>query len=252
MNFTYQDIAGMIDHSLLHPLLSATELDEGLRLARRYEVASVCVPVYAVARAAELLRDSPVRVGAVVGFPHGHTHTEAKRYETFLACRAGAVEIDMVINLGKALAEDWKYVHEDIFAVCEEAHAHKGLVKVILETGCLPSDDLKIRLCELSVKAGADFVKTSTGFAFVKEADGSFRPRGATEADVALLRKHCPETVGVKAAGGIRDLDAVLRMRAAGASRIGATATAAILDECRRRLGEAGAASGSEAGSAGD
>lgn len=243
MSFRYEEIAGMIDHSLLHPLLSAGELEEGVRLARRYGVASVCVPGYAVARAAELLQGSPVQVGSVVGFPHGTGHTELKRYETFLACRHGADEIDMVANLAKVLAEDWKYVQEDIRAVCEEAHAHQAIVKVILETGCLPTDDLKVRLCELSVEAGADFVKTSTGFAFLAEAEGSFRSRGATEADVALLRKHCPQTVGVKAAGGIRDLDTLLRMRAAGASRIGATATAAILDECRRRCGQADAGS---------
>jgi deoxyribose-phosphate aldolase len=242
MKYTYEELAGMIDHSLLHPALTDVELEAGCRLAARYGVASVCIKPYAVRRAAELLRGTGVRVGAVVGFPHGSSATEVKRFETAVACRDGAVEIDMVINIGKALSGDWDYVEQDIRAVCDEAHRHGAKVKVILETDYLAaggaglsSDELKRKLCQISERAGADWVKTSTGFGFVKQPDGSYSYRGATEHDVALMRAACSPAVQVKAAGGVRDLDTLIRMRELGATRCGATATAAMLDEYRRR-----------------
>jgi deoxyribose-phosphate aldolase len=242
MKYTYQELAQMIDHSLLHPTLTDRELEEGCRLAARYGVASVCIKPYAVRRAAELLAGSGVRVGAVIGFPHGSSATDAKRQETALACADGAVEIDMVINVGKALSGDWDYVEGDIRSVVDEAHRRGAKVKVILENDYLTqggaglgADDLKRKLCVLATQAGADWVKTSTGFGFVKGADGRYGYAGATEHDLALMRASCPPHVQVKAAGGVRDLDGLVRVRDLGATRCGATATAAILDEYRRR-----------------
>jgi deoxyribose-phosphate aldolase len=238
----YQQLAKSIDHSLLHPTLTDQELDEGCRLAAAYGVASVCIKPYAVERAASLLEGSGVLVGAVIGFPHGSSCTEVKRYETELACRDGAVEIDMVINIGKALSGDWDYVEHDIQAVCDEAHRRGAKVKVILENDYLASggaglsgDDLKRRLCEICEQAGADWVKTSSGFGFVKQSHGNYNYRGATDHDLALMRASVSSHVQVKAAGGVRDLDGLIRVRELGASRCGATATAAMLDECRRR-----------------
>lgn len=232
----------MLDHSLLHPTLTDAELDEGCRLAARYGVASVCIKPYAVRRAAELLRGTGVRVGCVIGFPHGNSATEVKRYETEVACRDGAAEIDMVINIGKALSGDWDYVERDIRAVCDEAHRHGAKVKVIFENDYLAQggaglsgDDFKRKLCQVCEKAGADWVKTSTGYGFVKQPDGSYNYRGATEHDLALMRAACSPKVQIKAAGGVRDLDALIRVRDLGATRCGASATAAILDEYRRR-----------------
>lgn len=227
----------MIDHSLLHPTMTDSELEEGCRLAAKYQVASVCIKPYAVKRAAELLKGTGVLVGTVVGFPHGGNSTECKRLETELACRDGAVEIDMVVNVGKALSGDWDYVERDIKAVCEEAHRHGAKVKVIFENDYLEKagDEVKRKLCEIAERAGADWVKTSTGYGFVKQADGTYNYKGATEHDLALMRASCSPKVQVKAAGGVRDLDGLIRVRELGATRCGATATAAMLEEYRRR-----------------
>jgi deoxyribose-phosphate aldolase len=242
MKYTYAELAGMIDHSLLQPAMTDQELEDGCRLAAKYAVAAVCVKPCSVKRAAEILRGTGVLVGAVVGFPHGGHLTESKRYETELACRDGAVEIDMVLNLGKAVGGDWAYVEQDIRAVCDEAHRRGAKVKVILETDFLvnggaglSADDLKRKLCQLCESAGADWVKTSTGYGFVKQPDGGYNYKGATEHDLALMRAAVSPRVQVKAAGGVRDLDALIRVRDLGASRCGASATAAILDEYRRR-----------------
>ncbi|MCP5525270.1 MAG: deoxyribose-phosphate aldolase [Verrucomicrobiales bacterium] len=235
MKYTYEELAGMIDHSLLHPTLTDAQLEEGCRLAAHYRVASVCIKPYAVRRAAEWLAGSGVRVGTVVGFPHGSSTTEVKCQETATACADGATEIDMVINLGKALSGDWDYVEGEVRAVGVEAHARGAIVKVIFENDLLPDDAIKVRLCELCARADADFVKTSTGYGFVKQADGTYSYRGATEADLRLMRASCPPAVQVKAAGGVRDLDGLIRVRDLGGTRCGATATAAMLDEYRRR-----------------
>lgn len=242
MKYTYEQLAKMVDHSLLHPTMTDQELEDGCWLAAKYGVASVCIKPYAVKRAAELLEGSGVLVGAVIGFPHGNSTTESKRYETELACCDGAAEIDMVINIGKALSGDWDYVERDIKAVCDEAHQHSAKVKVIFENDFLTqggaglsSDDFKRKLCQISERAGADWVKTSTGYGFVKQADGSYNYKGATEHDLALMRASCSPKVQVKAAGGVRDLDGLIKVRDLGATRCGATATAAMLDEYRRR-----------------
>jgi deoxyribose-phosphate aldolase len=242
MKYTYEQLAEMIDHSLLHPTLTDQELEDGCRLAVQYQTASVCIKPYAAKRAADLLRGSGVRVGAVIGFPHGDSKTESKRYETQLACQDGAVEIDMVINIGKALSGDWDYVERDIQAVCDEAHLRGAKVKVIFENDYLAkggaglsSDELKQKLCQLCDRTGADWVKTSTGYGFVKQPDGNYNYRGATEHDLALMRAGVSAKVQVKAAGGVRDLDGLIKVRDLGATRCGATATAAMLDEYRRR-----------------
>jgi deoxyribose-phosphate aldolase len=242
MKYSYEELAGMIDHSLLQPTLTDQELEDGCRLAARYRVASVCIKPYFVRRAAELLKGTPVKVGAVIGFPHGNSTTESKRYETELACKDGAVEIDMVINIGKALGGDWDYVESDIRAVCDEAHRRGAKVKVIFENDYLTqggaglsSDDFKRKLSQLSEKAGADWIKTSTGYGFVKGPDGKYSYQGATEADLRLMRASVSDRVQVKAAGGVRDLDGLIRVRELGASRCGASATAAILDSYRAR-----------------
>jgi deoxyribose-phosphate aldolase len=236
MRYSYDELAKMIDHSLLHPTMTDRELAAGCRLAKKYKVASVCIKPYAVKAAARLLRGSGVAVGAVVGFPHGGSTTESKRYETELACRDGATEIDMVINVGKALSGDWAYVERDIRAVVREARKRGAIVKVIFENDFLEGDAIKRRLCRISERAGAAFVKTSTGYGFVKRPDGSYSYQGATEHDLVLMRKHVSKKVQVKAAGGVRDLDALIHVRDLGTTRCGATATAAMLDEYKRRL----------------
>ena len=242
MKYTYEQLAKMIDYSLLHPTLTDTELEDGCKVAANYAVASVCVKPYAVRRAAELLRGTDVLVGCVIGFPHGNSVTEAKRYETELACKDGAVEVDMVINIGKALSGDWNYVERDIKAVCDEAHAHGAKTKVIFENDYLgqggaglSNSDFKRKLCQISERAGADWVKTSTGYGFVKGTDGKYSYRGATAEDLRLMRATCSPKVQVKAAGGVRDLDSLILARDLGATRLGTTATAAMLDEYRKR-----------------
>ena len=242
MKYTYEELAKMIDHSLLHPTMTDQDLDDGCKVAAKYGVASVCIKPYAVKHATELLRGTGVFVGAVIGFPHGNAATESKRFETKLACQDGAVEIDMVINLGKALGGDWDYVERDVKAVCDEAHQHGAKVKVIFENDYLTkggaglsSDDFKVKLCQLCERAGADWVKTSSGYGFVKQADGSYNYKGATEHDLALMRASVSAKVQVKAAGGVRDLDGLIKVRDLGGSRCGATATAVMMDEYRRR-----------------
>jgi deoxyribose-phosphate aldolase len=228
MDYTYLEVAKMIDHSLLNPVLTDRELEAGCALAREYDVASACVKPYYLRQSAELLKGSSVAPSTVIGFPHGGHHTSSKVAEAEQALADGGIELDMVVNIGKVLSEEWDYVRRDIEAVIEVTHRGGGLVKVIFEN-CYLQDSHKITLCEICADAGADFVKTSTGY-------GS---GGATLADLKLMRKFSPPSVRVKAAGGIRTLDALLEVRAIGVTRSGATRTAEMLTECRRRL-EAG------------
>lgn len=226
MDYTYRDIAKMIDHSLLNPVLTDEELERGCRIAREYDVASVCIKPYYLKRCAEILRGSDVRASTTIGFPHGGHTTAIKVAEAKQALDDGGIELDMVVNIGKVLSEDWAYVRDDIRAVVEATHERGGIVKVIFEN-CYLQDAHKIRLCEICAEVGADFVKTSTGF-------GS---SGANIEDLKLMRKHSPPHVQVKAAGGIRTLDALLEVRAIGVTRVGATRTVEILEECKKRLG---------------
>jgi len=242
MNYSYNELAKMIDHSLLHPTMTDRELEQGCRDALLYHVASVCVKPYFVRRAVELLKGTDIIVGAVVGFPHGGNTTEVKRYETEVACHEGAKEIDMVINIGKAISGDWAFVEADVKAVCVEAHKHGAKVKVIFENDFLEAggagltgDDLKRKLCQICERAGADWVKTSTGYGFVKGPDGKYSYKGATEADLKLMRANVSEKVQVKAAGGVRDLDGLIKVKELGCTRCGASATIAMLEDYKRR-----------------
>lgn len=237
MKYRYEELAKMIDHALLHPTMTDAEMDAGCKMAIEYGVASVCVKPYYVQRAAKLLAGSDVLVCTVIGFPHGSNHTEIKRAEARQALGDGALEIDMVLNIGKAMSGDWDYVMNDIQAVCQETHEAGGKVKVILETDYLArggaglnADSLKRKLCQICDIAGADWVKTSTGFGFVKQPDGGFGTQGATEHDLKLMREVCSKRVQVKASGGVRDLAALVRVRDLGASRCGTSSTKAILD----------------------
>ena len=225
MDYTYEQIAKMIDHSLLNPALSEEELEAGCRLAAEYDVASVCILPYYLARCAQILQGSTVNPGTTIGFPHGGHTTATKRAEAQQAVADGAAELDMVVNISKVLSGDWGYVRADIGAVVDVAHQVGRKVKVIFEN-CYLEDAHKIRLCEVCGELGADWVKTSTGYG----------TGGATVEDIRLMRAHSPAHVEVKAAGGIRDLDALLEIRALGVTRVGASRTRDILDECRRRL----------------
>lgn len=233
---TLKELAKMIDHSILHPTMTDTDLKRECEVARRYNVASVCVKPYAVKTAKMLLRGSDVRTGCVIGFPHGNSSTEIKVLEARQACAEGAAEIDMVINIGKALSGDWDYVEDEIRAVTDECHKNDAIVKVIFETDYITREEDKIRLCEICTNAGADFVKTSTGYGFVKKPNGDYNYNGATIEDVKLMRMHSGSQVQVKCAGGVRTLDDLLAMREAGATRAGATATEAIMEEAKRRI----------------
>ena len=224
------DVLSLIDHAVLHPTQTANDVRQACELCDRLQVASICVKPSHVPLAAELLGDSKVAVGTVIGFPHGGTSTATKVAETAEACDAGASEVDMVVNLGYVFANDWDAVLRDIRSVVEAATARQAITKVIFETGLLTSDDQKIKLCELSEQAGAAFVKTSTGFGFVKNADGQLQGTGATEHDVALMRKHTSTAVQVKASGGIRSYADAMRLVELGATRLGTSSTAAIAE----------------------
>jgi len=232
------EIAKMIDHSILHPTLTDDDLKRECEVAKKYNVASVCVKPYAVKLAVEILKGSEVAVGTVIGFPAGNSSIAVKVFETETACRDGAVEIDMVINIGKALQEDWKYLEEEIKAVVDTSHRFGAITKVIFETDYLTRDEHKIRLCEICSGAGAEYVKTSTGFGFVKGSDDKYSYAGATAHDLALMRKYSAPEVKVKAAGGVRTLADLLKYKELGISRCGATATAAMLDEAKKLFGE--------------
>jgi deoxyribose-phosphate aldolase len=225
MEWTYDAIAKRIDHSLLGPTLTDSDLDDGCRLAARYQVASVCIKPYAVARAAEILRGSGVFVGTTIGFPHGGHATAVKVFEAERAIADGATELDMVINIGRALEGRWDEVQADIAAVTKTAHDGGAIVKVIFEN-CFLNDAQKVRLCQICGEVGADYVKTSTGYG----------TGGATHGDLILMRKNAPAHVKLKAAGGVRDLDAAIAVAKLGCDRIGASKTAEILDELSARL----------------
>ncbi len=232
-----KDLAKMIDHSILHPTYTDEDLVIQCAVAKKYDVASVCVKPFHVKLAVAELKDTDVKVGCVIGFPHGNSSVAVKVFEAEQACKEGAEEIDMVINIGKALAGDWDYVEEEISAITAKCHKRKAIVKVIFETDYITRTEDKIHLCEICTSVGADFVKTSTGFGFVKLPNGDYNYKGATVADVELMRKHSGPKVQVKCAGGVRTLDDLLKMKAAGATRSGATATEAMLTEAAKRFG---------------
>ncbi|MBN2137462.1 MAG: deoxyribose-phosphate aldolase [Sedimentisphaerales bacterium] len=227
MDYKYEDIAKMIDHSLLNPTLTVEQLEAGCRLALEYDAASVCIMPFYLKRCAEILAGSTVKASTTIGFPHGGHATSIKVTEAEQAAADGGEELDMVINISRALSNDWDYVRRDIAAVIEAAHSHGRKVKVIFEN-CYLDNPRKIRLCKICGELKADWVKTSTGYG----------PGGATLDDLRLMRQYSPAGVQVKAAGGVRDLDSLLEVRAVGVTRVGASRTKNILDECRRRLEE--------------
>ncbi len=221
---TAKEIAKMIDHSLLRPELTESDVRQGCRLAKEYSTASVCVKPCDVEIAKEELEGSDVLVTTVIGFPHGSSKTSVKVQEAIEAINDGAVELDMVLNIGRLLSKQFDYVEKDIKAVVDAAHQRGVIVKVILEN-CYLSDELKEIACKICEDAGADFVKTSTGFG----------TGGATLEDLELMRRTCSEKVRVKAAGGVRTLNDALSVRSKGTVRFGATATKVIMDEAKRR-----------------
>ena len=222
------DLVRLVDFALLHPTLTESELTAGCEKAKALGVASVCIKPYAVKLAAKLLAGSPVAVGTVIGFPHGSHATSIKAAEARQACLDGATELDMVINVGKALGADWDYVRNDIKAVLDVGREFGAVVKVIFENDYIKSDDVKIKLCQICTELGVDFVKTSTGFGFVKQADGNFNTKGATLPDLELMRKHSGSDVQVKAAGGVRDYETARAMYELGVRRFGTSSPEAL------------------------
>jgi deoxyribose-phosphate aldolase len=225
VDYTFRDIAKMIDHSLLTPTLTADELEQGIQIALTYDVASVCILPYYLRRCSQLLKGSNVRTSTTIGFPHGGHTTAIKVAEGKQALDDGGEELDFVVNISQVLSNNWDYVRADIKAVIDLTHNCNQKVKVIFEN-CYLNDAQKIQLCEICGELNADWVKTSTGYG----------TGGATMQDVKLMRKHSPPHVQVKAAGGVRDLDMLLAFRALGVSRMGCSRTAEILEECKRRV----------------
>ena len=231
------EIAKMIDHSLLHPALTDEELKQGCEEAVLYHVASACVKPCDVKQTARYLEGSDVAVCGVVGFPHGNSTIEIKALEAEQILRDGAVEVDMVVNIGKVLSEDWDYIEREIQTISGIVKKHRAMLKVIFENDLLPEDHFKIRLCEICSKYQVDFVKTSTGYNYVKGPDGKYSYQGATEHDLRLMRQFSDPQVQVKAAGGVGNLDAILKVKDLGVTRVGTKGTRKIIEDARRRFG---------------
>jgi deoxyribose-phosphate aldolase len=233
-DLTLRTLAKMIDHSLLHPTMNDAEILSGCEIARRYDVATVCVKPYAVTLCREALAGSDVKVCSVIGFPHGNSTTGIKVAETEQAIRDGASEIDMVINIGKALGGDWNYVRADIEAVNQTCLRNGAILKVIFETDYLQDEHIQ-QLCRICSALKTAFVKTSSGYGFVKQPNGDYNYQGATEHVLTLMRQYSAPEVQIKAAGGVRTLDQLLKVRQLGVTRCGATATESMLEEAKKR-----------------
>ncbi|KAJ0420578.1 deoxyribose-phosphate aldolase [Aspergillus carlsbadensis] len=233
---TLPQLAKMIDHSLLHPTMTDEAILAGLRIACENHVATACIKPYSIPLAKHELAGSDVRICPVIGFPHGNSTTDIKVAEAGAAAAeiGSGAEIDMVVNVGKVLGGDWAYVEEDIRRVNEAVKAHGVALKVIFENDYLAPEHIA-RLCEICTEVRVAFVKTSTGYGFVKQGDGSYNYKGATVRDLKLMREKSGRDVQIKAAGGVRTLDDLLHVMSLGVTRIGATATVAILEEARKR-----------------
>jgi deoxyribose-phosphate aldolase len=229
-----KSLAKMIDHSLLHPTLTDQAIASGCELARQYEVATACVKPYSIELARSILDGSGVGVCAVIAFPHGNSTTAIKVREAQAAVSAGASEIDMVVNIGKVLGGDWDYVSDEIKAIQAAVVAAGAILKVIFEIDYLQDEHI-IRLCEICSQHAVAFVKTSTGYGFVKQPNGFYAYAGATDHALSLMRTYAAPGVQIKAAGGVRTLDDLLRVRALGVTRIGATASREILEDAKAR-----------------
>jgi len=226
-----QEIASMIDHSLLQPTMTENDLIAGFETSLKWSVASVCVKPYAVALCQKYLMESPVKVCTVIGFPHGSNSTSIKKIESLQAIADGATELDMVVNIGKVLSNDWEYVKIEIAEINEICVQGNAILKVIFENDYLPNDGYKIMLTKVCREIGVAFIKTSTGYGYNKLPDGNFATKGATLLDCALMVEHAGSNMQVKAAGGVRTLKDLLAFREIGVTRIGATATESILQE---------------------
>lgn len=233
-NINLHILAKMIDHSLLHPTMTDRDILDGCALAKKYDVATVCVKPYAVSMSREALAGSKVGVCSVIGFPHGNSRTDIKVAETVQAIKDGSTEIDMVINIGKALGGQWDYVYDEIKAINDACIDHHAILKVIFETDYLKDKHI-IKLCKICSEHKVAFIKTSSGYGFVKQPNGFYSYAGATDHNLSLMRAHSAPGVQIKAAGGVRTLDDLLRVRALGVARIGATATETILEDAKRR-----------------
>jgi len=231
-----KELAKMIDHSILHPTMTDEDLKRECEVAKKYDVASVCVKPYAVKLAVELLKNSEVLVGCVIGFPAGNSAIEVKVFEAETACNDGAVEIDMVINIGKALQGDWNYIEKEIGAVTKKCHENGAIVKVIFETDFVTKETDIVKLCQICTKVDADYVKTSSGYGFVKQLNGDYNYKGATIPVLELMKKSVGPKVKIKAAGGVRNLDQLLAVQAVGCARCGATATSTIIEDAKTRF----------------
>lgn len=233
---TVKEIAKMIDHSILHPTFTDIDLEKNCEIAKKYDVATVCVKPYHVWLASGILRGSDIAVCAVIGFPHGNSTVDIKKAEALQVIKDGATEVDMVVNIGKVLQNDWNYVDEELSTINDVCVQNGAILKVIFETDFVTGDNDKIKLCELCNKNKIAFVKTSTGYGFVKGKNGHYNYSGATEHDLKLMRKHCNLDVQVKASGGLRNLDQILKVKELGATRVGVTATEIIIEEAIKRF----------------
>lgn len=230
------EIAKMIDHSILHPTFTDNDLKMHCEIAQKYEVATVCVKPYHTRMAAELLMESSVAVCSVIGFPQGNSTIAIKKAETLQVIQDGAKEVDMVVNIGKVIQNDWNYINTELGEINSICLENDAILKVIFETDFIKEDSLKIKLCQLCSDHKVGFVKTSTGYGFVKGDDGKYSYQGATDHDLILMRKYSDDTVQIKAAGGIRDLAGLLRVKDLGVTRVGATATSAIMEAAKERF----------------
>lgn len=231
------EFSKLIDHSILQPTYTDDDLKKECSIAVQYHTATVCVKPYHTAMAARFVKGSDVGVCAVIGFPAGNNPVESKVFETEYVCREGATEVDMVVNIGKVLQEDWAYIDAELKAIHDTCMKHGAILKVIFETDYVTKAEHKIKLCALCSKHKIEFVKTSTGYGFVKGSDGKYAYRGATLDDIELFKKHCDSSVKIKAAGGIRTLNEFIKFKDAGVARIGASATISILEEAKKRFG---------------
>lgn len=235
MENSLEHIAKMIDHSMLHPRLTDDTLQSGCELAKDLNLAAVTIKPYAVRMAKQILTGSLVKVGSVVGFPHGNSQIDVKVKEAERACEDGADEVDFVVNVGKVLSEDWDYIRNEIETLNSVITSHDAIAKVIFENDFYHRDDFKIELCKLCNDIRVSLVKTSTGFGFVKQKNGMYAYRGATMHDLKLMRKFSLPHIQVQAAGGIRSLDDVLRVKSVGVGRVSATSSQAIIEQAKAR-----------------
>jgi len=218
LHVSLPDLASMIDHSLLHPTMTDDDVYAGLQISKKYSVATACVKPYHILFAKKILEGSRVLVCPVIGFPHGNSTTEVKVFEARRAVEEGGKEIDMVVNVGRVLSGKWEFVKGEIEKVNEAVVERGAILKVIFENDYLGEKEI-IKLCEICTEVGVAFVKTSTGYGFVKQPNGDYNYKGATIEHLELMKKHVGPNVRIKAAGGVRTLDDLLRVRAVGVDR---------------------------------